>query len=215
MTELEIAITAIINVIATAAFAVSGANVAIRKKMDMFGVCVLAVVTAVGGGLFRDLVLGIIPPKMFTTPEYTAIAAATALVVFFLNKYFKFRENEKSKEIYDAVLGVFDSLGLAAFTVIGIQTAIAYDYSSAFLLVFVGMVTGTGGGMFRDVLAGDIPVIFRKHIYAAASMVGAIVCVVLLKTTHILILSMILGAVATFVIRILASKYRWDFPKAE
>lgn len=205
----------ILEIIGTIAFASSGALVGIRKKMDIFGVNVLGVTTAVGGGLIRDVVLDITPPNMFQHPSYTLMAIATSCLLFVFIYYNRAFLNSNHMERYEQAMNLADSLGLAAFTVIGINTAIQASYGDRyFLMIFVGMITGVGGGMMRDVMAGRLPYVFVKHVYACASMAGAIVCVLLrevISDTN----ALILGAVVIMVIRILATYYKWNLPKID
>lgn len=206
----------IFDVIGTIAFSISGAMVGIRKRMDLFGVCVLGVVTATGGGMIRDIVLGINPPRMFMNYTDVVIAALTALITFIVVYY----ANKKKKThvefriMYSLVLFVMDTLGLAIFTVIGIEVALTKrPQASSFLLVFVGTITGVGGGLLRDMMSESIPYIFQKHIYATACIIGAIVCVVLYRIFSVTLnLAMIGGSVAVLVIRILAAQLRWNLP---
>jgi uncharacterized membrane protein YeiH len=199
----------IFEIIGTISFAVSGAMTAINKKMDIFGVIILGTITAVGGGAIRDLVLGINPPVTFTSPVYAVVAAVTAIVVF-IPAVLKFLH--KKKVIYDYVLFIMDSLGLAVFTVIGIQTAVSNTSGfNWFLLLFVGVITGIGGGVLRDIMAGNIPYIFVKHFYASASIIGAAVCIVLWNLIG-QEWAMILGSATVFVLRILAARFRWTLP---
>ena len=201
----------ILEIIGTVAFAVSGAMTGLSKKMDIFGVVILGLTTAVGGGMIRDLVLGLTPPAMFTNPIYAAVAAAVSVIVFlpavrrWLTAYGRVR---------DILMLVMDSLGLGVFTVVGIQRAYtATEHRGLFLLVFVGVVTGVGGGLLRDVMAGNTPYIFVKHVYASASIIGAILCAALwgvLGATA----SMILGASVILIVRLLAAHYHWSLPKA-
>ena len=162
----------------TVAFAASGAMVGVERNMDIFGVSVLGVVTAVGGGMIRDIVLGIIPPNVFTNPVYALVATITSCVVF-LVFYWKRQLLEGHMRLtYDRVMWVMDSIGLGIFTVVGVNTGIRSGYmDNVFLLVFLGTITGVGGGLMRDMMAGVPPYIFVKHIYACASIVGAVVCV--------------------------------------
>ena len=136
----------------TIAFSISGAMVGIRKKMDLFGVCVLGVVTATGGGMTRDIVLGINPPRMFTNSTDVLIAAVTAIFTFIVIHYAnrKKQTHVGFREMYSLVLFVMDTLGLAIFTVIGIEVALATRPDAGnFLLVFVGTITGVGGGLLK------------------------------------------------------------------
>ena len=164
----------VVNLIGTVAFAAAGAMTGLRKNMDIFGVCVLGLTTAVGGGIVQDLILGITPPNAFQDP-FPAMVAILVSAVFFLRRFRHFLMQRPA--LYERMTLWLDSIGLGAFTVIGVQ--IAYRHMAEptlFLLVFVGVVTGAGGGLMRDVMAGDTPYIFVKHIYACASLAGALVC---------------------------------------
>ncbi len=201
----------VIEIIGTIAFSVSGAMTGLKKNMDIFGVMILGVITAVGGGVTRDLLLGITPPGTFASPVYAIVATVTAVVMFLPAVR---RLLMKNRHIYDIVMLVMDSLGLGIFTVIGIQTAYRTSaHYGAFLIVFVGVITGVGGGVLRDVLAGEKPYIFVKHIYACASIAGAVVCVILWRFNSTA--AIISGAVVVFVIRMLAAHFRWSLPKAD
>ena len=191
-------ITFILEMIGTIAFAASGALVGSEQKMDIFGVSVLGVITAVGGGMIRDVTLGITPPGVFQKPVYAAVAVLTSVLVFFL-LYFK-REMLKGNVTYDKVMLVMDSVGLQGFA------------DNTFLLVFVGTITGVGGGLLRDMMAEVPPYIFVKHIYACASIVGAIVCVYTYRWFGV-VFSLIFGSAAVILMRYLAAHYRWNLPK--
>lgn len=160
-------ITFFMEMAGTVAFAASGAMVGVERNMDIFGVSVLGVVTAVGGGMIRDIVLGIIPPNVFTNPVYALVATITSCVVF-LVFYWKRQLLEGHMRLtYDRVMLVMDSIGLGIFTVVGVNTGIRSGYmDNVFLLVFLGTITGVGGGLMRDMMAGVPPYIFVKHIYA-------------------------------------------------
>ena len=202
----------ILEIIGTVAFAVSGAMTGLSKKMDIFGVVILGLTTAVGGGAIRDIILGLTPPAMFTNPIYAAVAAVVSVIVFlpavrrWLTAY---------SRASDLVMLVMDSLGLGVFTVVGIQRAYtATDHRGFFLLVFVGVVSGVGGGLMRDVMAGNTPYIFVKHVYASASIIGAILCVVLWQPLGATT-AMVLGAAVILAVRLLAAHYHWSLPRAE
>lgn len=202
----------ILEIIGTVAFAVSGAMTGLSKKMDIFGVVILGLTTAVGGGAIRDIILGLTPPAMFTNPIYAAVAAVVSVIVFlpavrrWLTAY---------SRASDLVMLVMDSLGLGVFTVVGIQRAYtATDHRGFFLLVFVGVVSGVGGGLMRDVMAGNTPYIFVKHVYASASILGSILCVALWQPLGATA-AMILGAAVILAVRLLAAHYHWSLPRAE
>ena len=201
----------ILEIIGTIAFAVSGAMVGIQKKMDVFGVCVLGLTTAVGGGILRDLILNITPPSAFKTPAFAATAVLASIVIFIPSVR---RALAKTGKIYDSMILVMDSVGLGLFTVAGVQAAYStITEVNYFLIVFVGVLTGVGGGIMRDTFAGNTPYIFVKHFYASASVIGAIVCTFMWPYLGSLI-SMISGAFVTMVLRLLAAHYRWELPKA-
>ena len=204
----------IIEIIGTIAFASSGAMVGIKKQMDLLGVCVLGMTTAVGGGMIRDLILGVTPPVMFQNPTYALIAIAFSVLVFCGLYFFQNKlTNKKVQGVYDKLMMIFDSLGLGLFTVVGVTTAINIGYeTTGFLQIFVGVLTGVGGGVLRDIMAGNTPYIFVKHVYASASILGAIVCV-LVERWFGELPAMLIGAAVVFVIRILAAHYKWNLPR--
>ena len=201
----------LIELAGTLAFAASGAMTGIRKNMDVFGVCILALTTAVGGGVIRDLLLGNTPPAMFRNPVYAAVAVLTALVLFLPGLRHVLM---RSPLLFDRVLFWMDTAGLGIFTVVGIRIACgSSEAPSLFLLVFVGVVTGVGGGVLRDIMAGDTPYIFVKHIYACASLAGALVCGALWHQAGEMP-SMLLGAGVVMLIRALSAHFHWNLPRA-
>ena len=206
-------ITFFMEMAGTVAFAASGAMVGVERNMDIFGVSVLGVVTAVGGGMIRDIVLGIIPPNVFTNPVYALVATITSCVVF-LAFYWKRQLLEGHMRLtYDRVMLVMDSIGLGIFTVVGVNTGIRSGYmDNVFLLVFLGTITGVGGGLMRDMMAGVPPYIFVKHIYACASIVGAVVCVYMNRFVGN-VEAMVVSSVVVVLIRYLAAHYHWNLPR--
>lgn len=204
----------VIEIIGTIAFALSGAMVGIKKKCDLFGVLMLGMTTAVCGGLLRDLILGITPPFMFENPVYVMTAFFSSACLFVWIKSDKGFLTGKHMNFYKQILNILDAVGLGAFTVIGINTACDAGYGdNAFLLIAVGMLTGVGGGLLRDVMAMETPAIFVKHIYAVASIAGAVLCVTLREFVPMGI-AMIIGAAGIILIRILSTYFEWDLPKA-
>jgi uncharacterized membrane protein YeiH len=200
----------ILELIGTVAFAISGAAVGVRKKMDVLGVMILAMTTAVGGGIIRDVILNVTPPAAFRTPVYALSALAVGLVVFILEARRLFREKPR---IYERVLLWMDALGLGLFTVSGMRAAYAaLPDANAFLAVFVGVVTGVGGGVLRDVMSGSVPFIFVKDFYATASLAGAVVCALAWDRLGALP-SMVAGACLIVLLRLLAVRFRWRLPR--
>lgn len=202
----------VMELVGTVAFASSGTMLAVRKEMDLFGVCVLGVTTSVGGGLLRDLILGITPPNMFRKPVYTMVALGVSVLLFFFLYVQHSRMPGRFAAVYDRIMAVFDAIGLGIFTAVGINTARRVGFEQVFLLVFVGVITGVGGGLLRDMMAQEKPYILTKHVYACASIVGAFVCV-FLEPAFGSLPSMMGGAAAVLLIRLLAMHYRWNLPR--
>lgn len=204
----------LMEIIGTIAFAISGAMVAVKKNMDILGIVILGITTSVGGGIIRDIILGNTPPQVFKNPTYPLIAFVTSLVVFlFLYVYKKKNGHEKLKKWYEKSLIVFDAIGLGIFTTVGISVAVQENVKNSwFLYLFVGVITGVGGGILRDILADDTPYILVKHVYACASIIGAIICILLWNIVGKTI-SMFVGTVAVIIIRLLAAHYKWNLPK--
>ena len=199
------------EIIGTIAFAASGAMVGIGKKMDLLGIIILGLTAAIGGGTIRDIIIGNTPVQAVLYPNYSLIAIATAVVMF--HPLIR-NEIHRHEAKFNLLLFIMDTVGLGVFTVVGIASARGFvsEYNF-FLLVFVGTVTGVGGGVIRDVLAGDVPFIFVKHFYATASIIGAAVCTFLWDRTGENI-AMTSGAAVVIILRILAAKYRWKLPRA-
>ncbi len=205
----------LLEIVGTIAFASSGAMLGIRKNMDIFGVNVLGITTAVGGGCVRDLLLGIHPPKMFQNFAYVGTAILTScllFVVFFIKKELL---ESTFLERYERVMSALDAVGLGIFTVMGIRTAMDLEgshFDHWFLLVFVGVATGIGGGMIRDVMAGETPFVFIKHVYACAALIGAFLYIFLCRAVPD-IGAMLVSSITVVAVRLLAAHYRWNLPR--
>lgn len=202
----------IFEILGTVAFAVSGAITGLKKNMDIFGVCILGLTTAVGGGIIRDLILGITPPSAFQHPTNALLAIGISAIIFIpaVRRLLFF-----NKRAYDLIMLITDSAGLGIFTVCGARVAVEAGFGdNIFLTVFVAVFTGVGGGVIRDLFAGDRPYIFVKHIYACAALVGALLCALLWNAVGSGI-SMASGFVLTVLIRLLAAKFHWSLPKAK
>ena len=201
-----------LELLGTVAFSASGSIIAVRKKMDIFGVCVLGLTTAVGGGIIRDLILGITPPSTFSHPVYAITSLIVSLIVFLkpVRRYLT-----GTHTAYDRTMLVADSVGLGPFTALGVSIAkSAVPDAGFFLTIFVGTITSVGGGLMRDIMAGQTPFIFVKHVYACASLAGAVLCTLLWPFCgHIM--AMILCAVTVFAIRILSATFKWNLPRAD
>lgn len=205
----------IIELISITSFAISGAMAAIRAGLDVFGVVIIGVTTSIGGGVFRDIILGINPPISFQNPVYATVSAIFALATFIFEYVYvksRIKTSPKTVHIADTVLLTLDTVGLAIYTMIGITTAyrISSDYN-AFLVCFVGVITGVGGGILRDLFTGRTPRVFVKHFYASPCIAGSILCVILWKPAG-RITAFIAGAVLIIVLRALAAHFKWNLP---
>lgn len=203
--------------IGTIAFALSGAVLAIEKNMDIFGINILAIATATGGGMIRDILIGRFPPVMFKNPVYVLIAAVTAnicFVFFFIKARKKVAIPDNMVRVYARVFFWFDTLGLAAFSVDGVYAGMYVDSGrNGFLLTFLGVMTGVGGGVLRDILANQMPAILVRNIYASASVAGALVMTLCVQADVRLNTSILAGFFTVIVIRCLASHYKWNLPR--
>ena len=205
----------ICEIIGIIAFAISGAMVAIEKDLDIFGVVVLGVTTALGGGIIRDLILSITPPSMFVSSSYTALAAVSSLIIFMFS-YYNYKYIQKNRPVFDSALNFFDSIGLGVFVVLGINTAMYSGYTdNNFLIMFIGVITGIGGGILRDIMVKDIPFVLRKRIYALAAILGGGLYIILLKNGINSDISLLIGIIVIILIRILSKKYEWSLPKVK
>ncbi|MEG1525552.1 MAG: trimeric intracellular cation channel family protein [Clostridia bacterium] len=203
----------ILEIIGTVAFALSGVMIAIKKELDILGVVVVGTVTAVGGGAVRDILLGKLPPTLFVKPVYALVAIGTSLVAFliacrsghsFLNRI----------ERFNPIINVFDAVGLGIFAVVGVNAAIQANLShNAFLSIFLGTITGVGGGLMRDQLVGDIPMVLKKRVYALAALIGSSVFYLLHQLRFLDVVSLSSGVGCVILIRLLASHYKWNLPR--
>jgi uncharacterized membrane protein YeiH len=194
-----------LNAFGTAVFAIGGALAASRKGMDLFGVVVAAILTGIGGGTLRDLCLGVRPVNWVTDPTSLQIAAVFGLLTF------AYLCLHKSAVIPGTLLNVADAVGLALFTVLGCQTASGYD--AGFLTVIImGMLTGSGGGIIRDAFSAEIPLFFRKEIYATASLAGGAMYLLLGRLLVPEDWAMLGGAGVTLLIRLAAIYWGLSLP---
>lgn len=208
----EITIIFIMELIGTIAFAISGALIAVRRSLDLFGVVFVGCITSVGGGILRDLVLGKIPPNIFSNVTTLVIAAITSIVVFTVS-YFNVNKFEFLEKRIESINNFFDAVGLATFSAVGTEMACEQGFSDmAVLSISMGLLTGIGGGMIRDVLVDSTPYVLKKHIYALASIIGSTIYY-LISTTGNKTLALIIALPIIVIIRILAAKYHWKLPK--
>ena len=204
----------VLEIIGTIAFAVSGAYVAIKAKLDVFGVVFIGCITAVGGGITRDILIGVNPPQIFSNLYVLLVAAGSSLIVFVLAYVYRNKFVGFSQKV-EQIVNVFDAIGLAAFSVIGTEIAFVHGVAdNAFLAIMLGMLTGVGGGVFRDILTSTTPYIFKKHVYALASIIGAVAYYVIRLYVDTIWIPSLAGMSLVIIIRLLATHYRWSLPKA-
>lgn len=200
--------------IGTAAFAVSGAMVAVDKRNDLFGVMLLAVITALGGGTIRDILIGCFPPRMFLNGRYVLLAVVCALAVFVLARIFKERYVQRERLI-EQINNVFDAIGLGVFAVSGARIGLETGFGDNMLLItFLGTVTAIGGGMLRDVMIREMPFVLSKHVYAVAAISGALCFAVLMRMGVSSPVAYAVGWTLTTTLRLLATAFKWNLPKA-
>lgn len=201
-----------LEILGTVAFSISGAIEAMKKEMDLLGVLVLGLVTAVGGGIIRDLVIGQIPPATFQNPRSAEIALGVAAVAFVIGVILSKRKHTEKGTGWNRILLISDAVGLGAFTIVGIRCAQQQlGNENIALLLFVGVVTGVGGGLMRDVFAGNIPYIFCKHVYATVSIAGAVLYL-FVDYLGYPEFAAVVSLLLVLVLRLLAAHYQWNLP---
>jgi uncharacterized membrane protein YeiH len=193
----------ILDLFGTMAFAATGALKAVEHRLDIFGVIFLAAITGLAGGIIRDVILGILPPSGISELSYVSIAIITAVAVFYLYPRIK------------SQMGLFltsDAVGLGVFTIIGATIALNTYGFNVLLMVFAGMITAIGGGIIRDALVNETPLVFRKELYASISFVGVLLYILLIYEGISLEISSIICIVFVTVFRIMAIHYKWNLP---
>ncbi len=187
------------------AFAVTGAFKAIEHKADIVGIIILSTITGVAGGMIRDIIFGIFPPTAITNPSYLVVTVASGIVIFFLYPSLKRHWNLFLK---------FDAVGLGVFTVIG--ASIAYNLFGLNFptMAFAGTLSAVGGGILRDVLVNQIPIVFVKELYASASFVGIVTFFILLVTGVNLNIVTIASILVVISLRLVAMRFNWNLPRA-
>lgn len=193
-----------IDLIGTFAFAISGATVGVRNRLDLFGVLVLSFAAATAGGITRDVVIGAIPPVALANWHYLAVSCLAGILTFY-----RYADIERLRN----PVQVFDAAGLALFAVTGTVKALAYGLGPVGA-VLLGMLSGIGGGIVRDVLVARTPVVFQSDLYAIAAMAGAIVVVIGDSLGLPAVLVMTVAAALCFGLRYMAIRYDWHLPVA-
>jgi uncharacterized membrane protein YeiH len=194
----------ILDLIGVFVFALAGATAAVRQRLDLFGVLVLSFATATAGGIARDLLIGAVPPAAFQDWRYFAAAALAGLVTFIWHDAIERLRNP---------VQVFDALGLGLFAVAGTQKALQYGLHPV-MAALLGMLTGIGGGVTRDLLLTRVPVVFQSDSYALAALGGALVVVAGDRFNWPAMPTAIAGVVLCFGLRLLAMWFNWHMPRA-
>ncbi|GAK75854.1 MULTISPECIES: trimeric intracellular cation channel family protein [Nonlabens] len=193
----------VIDLLGTVAFAISGALAAYNKKLDAFGIIIIAFVTAAGGGTLRDILLGVSPVSWMTNMNLVYTILICVLVTFiFSQKLLKLRKT----------LFFFDTIGIGLYTVVGLEMGITAGLHP-FICVTLGCITACFGGVIRDILVNEIPVIFRKNIYATACIAGGGIYFILRKFEAPENITFIVSGISVIVIRMLAVKFKWQLPR--
>ena len=188
----------------TFAFAVSGAILGIKKDMDIYGMFILAISVGVGGGTMRDVLLSRTPPFVLTDINYMIVIAAATLIVFFLN-------SKVVKDMPMKALNIADAIGLGVFTSIGATVAVECNVEW-YGIIFFGVMTATAGGMIRDTLAGEVPFVLKKEVYASASIAGGILFIILYKSNVGMNINILITSIFVTLIRIIAIYKNWNLP---
>jgi uncharacterized membrane protein YeiH len=193
-----------IDLIGTFVFAVEGATAAIQGSLDILGLMVLAFATALGGGIIRDVLIGVVPPNSIRDWRYPAAAFAGGAVVFFQSSFVN--------KVPESLVVTLDAAGLALFAVAGAAKALDYNIHP-FLATLMGGITGVGGGTIRDVLLARIPSVLRSDVYAAAALAGAAAMILSLKLKMRPAVATTIGIAVCFALRMVAVHQHWNLPK--
>lgn len=186
----------------TSAFAISGALAAMRQRLDVFGVLVITFATAVGGGTIRDVIIGNTPVAWLKDQQTISVIFVSYLLTLIFRRYLRH---------FSKTLAVFDAVGLGFATIVGLQRGIEANLGPA-ICVTLGMVSGCFGGVVRDVLLNEIPLVFRKDIYASASMLGGILYFLFAGWDMFAPLAATLSIFFVVGLRLIVLRYKWEFP---
>lgn len=194
-------------------FSISGAMIAIEEEVDLFGVLFLGLITALGGGTLRDTLLGTLPASNFYDLQGILLSLITSLIVFLIayiyRDYYFIHTG-----VIERINNVIDSIGLGLFSVYGVQVTLeAGIRTNVFLLLFMGMLTGVGGGLMRDIIVKRVPLILSKHIYAVAAIMGSACYLITIHNGMREKTAVLISVALVIVIRMLATQRKWNLPK--
>ena len=194
----------LLDLFGTTVFAVTGALRAIEHKYDIVGVIILATVTGILGGAMRDTILGIFPPHNFSDTIHIVLTTITAIIIFFL--YHRLKK-------YENLFNIFDGVGLGVFTFTGASIAYSLDSTNMVLIIISSLLTAFGGGILRDVLVREPPIVFTKEVYAVASFIGVIIFLIMVNLKLQFEYTAIAVIFVTTGIRLISIKLHWNLPK--
>jgi uncharacterized membrane protein YeiH len=203
--EVERTLVLVLDLCGTFAFALSGATAGVRRRLDVFGVLVLSFAASTFGGISRDVLIGATPPAALVDWRYLAVSVAAGVIAFFWSSLIEKLRNP---------VRMLDALGLAFFAVAGTEKALAFGLSPV-MAALLGMLTGIGGGIVRDVLLAEIPAVLRSELYAVAALAGAAI-VAGGSVLHVpAIVSTLCGGLMCFGLRMMAIRWGWNLPIAD
>ena len=189
-----------VDLFGTFVFAISGVTTAIQKKFDLVGTLVIGFITAIGGGTLRDMLIGQFPVSWLKDRNYFIVVIIGYVAAYLFKK--KVLEYKKS-------MFLFDTIGIALFTILGIETAHKVGLNLE-ICIIMGIVSACFGGVIRDIMTNEVPLIFRKEIYASACLVGALVYVLLMEISDSRNINILISILSVFIIRFMAIKKRWS-----
>ena len=192
----------LIDILGTVSFAVSGVFAAMQKKLDIFGILVIAFMTALGGGTVRDMMIGDLPVQWMRTLNYPIIITISVIVTVVFNKVIK---------NWQYTLLIFDALGLGFFSILGLQKGLVLGLHPG-ICIILGTITGCFGGVIRDIALNNIPLVFQKEIYATACIVGGLIYLLLLKTGMDETWMEVIAITCIFAIRIVSVIFKIELP---
>lgn len=200
----------IATMVGTVACGISGAMTAVDRGMDLIGVLTLGAITAVGGGIIRDIILDRVP-QAFVESEFFLAALGVSLLVFFLALVW-YTGIQHRRRLIDNIINLFDAVGLGAYAMVGARATIAMGYGDNRLLVLVlGLITAVGGGVLRDLLCCRVPFVLYKRVYLVAALAGTLVYIYTCPYNELIAMSA--GMLTVAVVRVLASVFHWDMPR--
>jgi uncharacterized membrane protein YeiH len=203
----------VIEIIGVLSFSISGALMAIDKENDFFGVVFLAIITSFGGGILRDIFIGNTPPLFFGLFYLIIVSVITSTVVFLIATIFK-KQYVKNEDFVQRINNYLDAAGLGVFVISGARICMEAGFTNPFLIVVMGMLSGTGGSMTRDIIMREVPALLRKHIYLMAALAGATIYYFLVRFGVPNVFAVPIGVTSIVVIRLLAIAFKWNMPKA-